>query len=629
MHSTCAHSHNLHRCVLAVVLFAMTAITGYAQTHEIDSLRNVVLSQRPQGSIRDSTLVKQCANVAAAAMNAQALDTALVYTDKALSLLSSWQGGAANDAFTLRAFAKAYRRKALIHHQRNDNDNSLKNALLLRDVAERSGDRKLLGTAFQIMANSYRGSNDEARAIEASHQAIAILSTLPPNIELADAHHVLAGLYMDTRVDSAILHFNKALPIYEAFQSATDFIAIHLNLEELFLNRGLLDSAASHYSAASLAEQMEHGFLLGRYYGHGAKLRLLQGKAEEALDLVNKAQALAENQPADLSEYHHIRSLALARLGRVEDAYAELRKGNDQMVADQGADQARDMAKVDAEHLRSKDQLIAAAKLAAERKQKRYAMIGAAGLLALVTLLLLLFRASKRKAKILAEKNAEILRAQENLVVSEKQREVEQVRTRIARDIHDDVGGELTRISMLSGEVRKQILYDTTLANEGLEQMRTLARQVSATLSDVVWAVDPQQDTAHSLVRHAESYAHRMLDGARMKTDLRFTADGVDRALDPLMKNNIFLVLKEAVHNALKYAQADRLHVELVTDETGYQLLVKDNGQGYDPAAMAREGNGLRNMQARATQLGAELRIVAAPNAGAEVRMAGAWGPMS
>ncbi|MBK9761049.1 MAG: ATP-binding protein [Flavobacteriales bacterium] len=80
-----------------------------------------------------------------------------------------------------------------------------------------------------------------------------------------------------------------------------------------------------------------------------------------------------------------------------------------------------------------------------------------------------------------------------------------------------------------------------------------------------------------------------------------FTSVGADRPLDPLVKNNVFLVLKEAVNNAVKYASADRLAVQLITDARSFRVHVKDNGQGFDPVRMAREGNGLRNMQARAT----------------------------
>ncbi|MBK9761048.1 MAG: hypothetical protein IPO90_14015 [Flavobacteriales bacterium] len=116
-------------------------------------------------------------------------------------------------------------------------------------------------------------------------------------------------------------------------------------------------------------------------------------------------------------------------------------------------------------------------------------MGGGASILLLV-LALLLFRSARHKAEVLATKNAEIIQAQTRLIESEKQREAEQVRTRIARDIHDEVGSELTRISMLGGEVKRRLSPSESAANEGLDQIRLLTRQVSATLSDVVWAVD-------------------------------------------------------------------------------------------------------------------------------------------
>jgi two-component system, NarL family, sensor histidine kinase UhpB len=608
-------------CIATLLLTASTQ----AQTPLIDSLRAVAHTTRSVGGLGDSTLVKHNANVGAAAMNAQAFDTAFAFTDKAIAVLTSWQGAAANAPFTIRSLGKAYRRKALMHYRLNDYDNSLKSALRLRDVAERAGDRKLIGTALQIMANSYRGSGDEERAYATSHQAIAVLSeaAIVPNIELADAHQVLAGLHStDNRMDSALFHFRQALLIYESFQSATDFIAVHLNMEELFLNQGLLDSAAAHYAAASIAEQVEEGYTLGRYYGHGAKLRMLQGDARSAVELVNKAQDLALDQHNDLTEYHHIRALALAQLGKAGEAYAELRKGNDALIIDQGADQARKLAEAEAEHKRTQDALIAETRITLERDKRRLALWIAGGSLLLCGIVLFSVVTIRKRNRELAAKNVEILRTRDELVKSERMREASELRTRIARDLHDEIGSELTRLSMLGNELKRTAKEDPSALPAVADNLRGLTRQVGATMSDVVWAVDPARDNVSSLLEHAERFVQRMAAETPLQVRTIFALD-TDASIPTEVKHNVFMVLKEAMNNAVKYAAASLIEVELTVKDGRYALRVADDGQGFDAVGEAKSGNGLRNMKARAERLGAMFELLTSTGQGTEVRLSG------
>ncbi|MBL0036404.1 MAG: hypothetical protein IPP26_11760 [Flavobacteriales bacterium] len=128
----------------------------------------------------------------------------------------------------------------------------------------------------------------------------------------------------------------------------------------------------------------------------------------------------------------------------------------------------RHLARTQAEMVHAQELALAAAQVDVQRGQKHLAIVGGVALVILLLLALLLFRSARQKATLLTTKNAEIIQAQSLLIASEKQREVEQVRTRIARDIHDEVGSELTRISMLGGEVKRRLSTSESLANEGV-----------------------------------------------------------------------------------------------------------------------------------------------------------------
>jgi signal transduction histidine kinase len=428
--------------------------------------------------------------------------------------------------------------------------------------------------------------------------------------------------------DSAFHYLNLARAVLDSSMTPVVFTEPLFRIIALHQQAGRADSVAKYvglverYLDFGAYPKMEVQWLLAI-----AGLHVLRGEFAEAITALRRADkaVLAVRDHRLRFKVQRALSIALASNGDPVNAALHADTAVKEMKMVMGVDKIRHLARTQAEMMHEKELALAEAQVDVQRGQRNLAIVGGGAMVLLLILALLLFRSARQRTEVLAAKNAEIMEAQAQLIVSEKQREAEQVRTRIARDIHDEVGSELTRISMLGGEVKRRLSTSESQANEGLDQIRILTRQVSATLSDVVWAVDPQQDTVQSLVRHAESFARRMLDPFGDKAELLFTAVGADRTLDPLVKNNVFLVLKEAVNNAVKYASADRLEVQLITDRQSYRVHVKDNGQGFDPVRMAREGNGLRNMRSRAAQLGAELSIVAAPDSGTEVMMTGHW----
>ncbi len=192
----------------------------------------------------------------------------------------------------------------------------------------------------------------------------------------------------------------------------------------------------------------------------------------------------------------------------------------------------------------------------------------------------------------------------------------------LARDIHDEIGSELTKITLLGGLAKQRLAQSLGEATETVERIRGLSKGLGNTLSDVVWAVDPQHDSVQALVDHARDFCQRMLEGTSIKAILHFDHLGPDRPIDTITKRHIFLVLKEALNNALKHASAHTIEVRLETTVDGYRLLVKDDGIGY---AKAPQGNGLGNLRERAQQLGATIDISSTPSAGTTVEMRGSF----
>jgi ligand-binding sensor domain-containing protein/signal transduction histidine kinase len=206
--------------------------------------------------------------------------------------------------------------------------------------------------------------------------------------------------------------------------------------------------------------------------------------------------------------------------------------------------------------------------------------------------------------------------------------EIERVRTRIAADLHDDVGSGLSQISILSGVASAQLRVDGARAPQALGQIASTAEELVDSMGDIVWAMNPGHDRLGDLVHRMRRFASEVF-GAR---DIAFgwKADGVEdaRAIGPDFRRHAYLLFKEAVSNAARHSRCRRVEVEIGAGPQQLLLRVADDGAGFD-AADAPDGNGLTTMSRRASELGGRLEIASRPGEGtvltAELPFAVPW----
>jgi len=197
--------------------------------------------------------------------------------------------------------------------------------------------------------------------------------------------------------------------------------------------------------------------------------------------------------------------------------------------------------------------------------------------------------------------------------------EVATMRARIATDLHDDIGANLTRIAVLSEVVRRHNRDGAAPVDGHLASIATVARESVTAMSDIVWAISPDRDSLHELARKMREHAEEVFAAG----DIRLAFDLPDAARDARlgvnMRRDIYLIFKEAVNNAARHAGCSRVDVELRFDSARLTLTVTDDGTGFDPDA-GSDGNGLLNMRRRAERLAGTLGIVSGPG-GTTVRL--------
>jgi signal transduction histidine kinase len=213
-------------------------------------------------------------------------------------------------------------------------------------------------------------------------------------------------------------------------------------------------------------------------------------------------------------------------------------------------------------------------------------------------------------------------RMRRKLEAAQRQQAIERERTRIAKDIHDHLGANLTRISLLSQSAHGELDNPVQAATQ-LERIFETSRELTRAMDEIVWAVNPQHDTLDSLASYLGNFAQDYLGSIGLRCRLDVPLQLPHWPITAEMRHNVFLAFKEALHNIAKHSGAQEVSVALVTDASGFLIVVRDQGKGFDPTTVStrpRRGNGLKNMQQRMEKIGGRCELQSTSGAGTEVK---------
>ena len=191
---------------------------------------------------------------------------------------------------------------------------------------------------------------------------------------------------------------------------------------------------------------------------------------------------------------------------------------------------------------------------------------------------------------------------------AERKREIEEERARVAHDLHDDLGAGLTEVNMLSSLV-KSATTSPDEKNRYLADLTETARRMVNSLDEIVWAVNPRNDTIASLASYFGSYAQRLLDLASVACGLDVAEDLPDYPLDPKFRQELFLAFKEALTNVVRHAAATQVWVRISVKDGQILVVLADNGRGFDALTRQAGADGVANMKDRLQALGGICEI--------------------
>ncbi|MFA7419209.1 MAG: two-component regulator propeller domain-containing protein [Melioribacteraceae bacterium] len=199
-------------------------------------------------------------------------------------------------------------------------------------------------------------------------------------------------------------------------------------------------------------------------------------------------------------------------------------------------------------------------------------------------------------------------RVRERIMKSEHEAAMERERLRIARDLHDEIGSRLTEIRLVS-EMAKQKNISSNDIFEKLEEISSASENVVTTFSEIVWSLNPKNDSLENVASFLGQISTEFLSKAGIRCRLDFPPELPGYNIPSEARHNIILAVKELMNNIVKHSGASIATIELSTDEKDLSIIVKDNGCGFGMSNVRTFGNGLKNIQRRIESIGGNVTM--------------------
>jgi signal transduction histidine kinase len=212
----------------------------------------------------------------------------------------------------------------------------------------------------------------------------------------------------------------------------------------------------------------------------------------------------------------------------------------------------------------------------------------------------------------------------------EQQQSLERERMRIARDMHDEIGSKLTKISFLSEHACIDAKSDGALSRK-IGSIAATSRELLKTMDEIVWVVNPRNDSLEHLTAYLSHYADEYFQNTSVNCELRLPQAVSHVPVSSDTRHNLFLAFEEALNNVLKHSGASEVKVEMALNTPKFEIIVTDNGRGFESSrpdvngqpinGTRRGGDGLKNMRQRLADIEGECLIQSRVGAGTTVRL--------
>lgn len=520
---------------------------------------------------------------------------------------------------------------------------AIKDSILLRavEICKKHGFKRELARKYHSLGLSDQIRRRYQRSVDWYLQGLQMLDEIKDSAMYGAFYNNLSVVYKGLRQNEKSYEYGeKALAINRGRKRWLSVANAQINLGIIDTRNGDLDKAMERYKEA---------LVLSKKYGdrenealillNEGEIYLKRNEVEKALDNTVKAEVIAKelNQTRLLITCALGRRICYKKLGRIEESFTALQQAEMLAKSVNEMERIRDVYTEYAEYYKLKgdykkafeyqalefayadsvnnrevqnnineleiqyeterqEREIAAANLEVEKeKQKsliRTIALIAAGLVVLVLIALLWQRQRLNRVRLKAVQNEKALEIVQ-------MREFE--RARIASDMHDDLGSGLTSIRMMS-----ELAIKSDKENKDLKRISTKSAELVTKMSEIIWAMNPDNDSLENLIAYTRAQCGVLLEewGGEWTFTNSITQD---KLIEGQWRRDVFLIVKEAVHNAVKYSGGSLISISFEHKNDLLHIHITDNGKGMTEESQRIGSHGLKSMKQRAERCGGQI----------------------
>ncbi|HMJ48261.1 MAG TPA: tetratricopeptide repeat protein [Ferruginibacter sp.] len=488
--------------------------------------------------------------------------------------------------------------------------NALINHLKALKIFEEEDNKKGQSFCYQNISNSFIELKRYQEALEYAGKSIVIKNELNDARGIVTAEIGLGQIYLGLKKHTTALeHFNTAAEMAKNLKLVSELAKINFNTAKVYLEKKDTSTAVNYFKE-SKAMALKVGDSATATTVE-VELLALQNKkiisVTEENTMINSIGKLQESGqlPKEISGYQNIAEF-YASSGQFEKAleytkkyyqYSDSLKNNELQTQIKKIVEQFNLDKKEKEiAILKKDQQLKKVEIEKQKVFQTAAMI----LLAMVVVIGLL-----------------IINRYKTVNKSKRLLEMEKMRNGIARDLHDDIGSTLTSINILSKVLLQQTMQDDSTRST-LQKIKDHSSNIMESMSDIVWAINPHNDTVEKVIYKMKEFASEVLEPLNIKFTFLEQGGFSNVKLTLNKRKDLYLIFKEAVNNAAKYSNCKNIRIVLNHDGEQILLQVKDDGHGFDQN-LVKKGNGVRNIYERAKNMVATLQFDSSAETGTDI----------
>jgi signal transduction histidine kinase len=510
---------------------------------------------------------------------------------------------------------------ASVYIEEGNYPEALKTHLTALKIREELGDKDAIAASYNNIGTVYEGMLNYSEALKMHFSSLKMSQEVGNKKGIATSYDNIGGIYsIQKNYEKALENLNASLKIREEIGDKRGIVTSNINIGNVYQQKSLFNDALKNYFAAlKSAEEMNDVESIAFVKISIGNVYASQNKKNEASVFLNEGLGLSK----EIGNLFYIKNAyaALSTLDSLKGDYVSALHNYKMFIIYRDSlyneENTKKLVQTQMQYEFDKKQSL----LKAEQENKdalskaeinRQVIIRNSSIAGVIGLLIagsFLFYSFRRRKK---------LESQEALATE---------RLRISRELHDDIGSTLGSIAVYSDIAHNRSKKNESPA-EALTKIGSTTRDLIEKMSDIVWSLNPNNETWDQLQSRMQSFAAMILTPKGITFEIKTYGDFGKLYLTNVQRKDIFLIYKEAIHNCMKYSECKNVLVSAEFTDNLFSLVVKDDGLGFDITAfkegreVAYNGNGIKSMKARAEEMNGTFEINSGKNQGTQIKVA-------